>query len=75
LDDNQKGSLSARLFAKKINKFNILYNVWNFDTLTFNQITVKNLPGIAAKIGLRPRQKNRQRADDNNAGTAREILR
>jgi hypothetical protein len=49
LDNNQKGSLSARLFAKKINKFNILDNVWNFDTLTFNQATLNKLPGIGAE--------------------------
>jgi len=49
LDNNQKGSLNARFFAKKINKFNILDKAWNFDTLTFNQTTLNKLPGIGAE--------------------------
>jgi hypothetical protein len=74
LDDNQKGSPSARLFAKMINKFNILYKVWNFDTLTFNQTTLNKLPGIGAEFGSDHYKGLVTEGGDNNSGIVRESL-
>jgi hypothetical protein len=41
----KKALLTQGSLPKKINKFNMLYKVWNFDTLTFKQTTLKKLPG------------------------------
>jgi len=70
LDNNQKGSLSARLFAKKINKFNILDKVWNFDTLTFNQTTLNKTAWHRSGIG----SGHSTEGGDNNSGIVGESL-